>query len=168
MDWNRNICQSFALQSLFNDRYGCHSFLDDITPIHTNMTITMRVKITISPPRLHAASSVRIPTYTQSFRTLLPTVRIRPLNLFSASSVDLHGASNTNVLRNNLRVRLSRIKSPVLRKYLNPFKRPSMYLSISKCNAKSCNCCQHLCANTTVTSSVNGRTFSVVNTSDLD
>ena len=70
--------------------------------------------------------------------------------------------------RNNLRVRLSKIKSPVLRKYLNPFKRPSMYPSISKCNAKSCNCCQHLCTNTTITSSVNGRTFSVINNSDLD
>ena len=65
------------------------------------MTITNRVKITISPLRLHAASSVRIPTPTHSFRTFLPTVRIRPLNLFSASSVDLHGAYNTNVLRNN-------------------------------------------------------------------
>ena len=89
---------------------------------------------------------------------------IRPFNLFSASSVDFHGASNTNVLRNNLRVRLS----PVLRKSLNPFKRPGMYPSISKCNAKSCNCCQHLCTNTTITSSVNGRTFSVINNSDLD
>ena len=27
----------------FNDRYECHSFLDRITPIHTNMTITNRV-----------------------------------------------------------------------------------------------------------------------------
>ena len=71
-------------------------------------------------------------------------------------------------LHNNLRVRLSPIKSPVLHKYLNPFKRPSMYPSISKCNAKSCNCCQHLCTNTSITSSVNGRTFSVINNSDLD
>ena len=79
------------------DSYECHSFLDGIdgiTPIHTNMAITNRVKITISPFRLHAASSVRIPTSTHSFRSLLPTVRIRPLNLFSASSGDLHGASN--------------------------------------------------------------------------
>ena len=143
-------------------------FVDGITLIHTNMTITNRVKITISPLRLHAVSSVRIPTSTHSVRTLLPTVRIRPLNLFSASSVDLHGASYTTVLHNNLRVRLSPIKSPVLRKYLNPFKRPSMYPSISKCNAKSCNCCQHLCTNTTITSSVNCRTFSVINNSDLD
>ena len=73
--------------TLFNDLYECFSFLDGI---HTNMTIINRVKITISPRRLHAASSVRIPTSTRS----LPTVRIRPLNLFSASSVDLHGASN--------------------------------------------------------------------------
>ena len=138
-------------------------------PIHTNMTITNRVKIIISLLSLHAASSVWIPTPTYSFRTLLPTVRIIPLNLFSASSVDLHGASNTNVLRNNLRVRLSPIKSPVLRKNLNPFKRPGMYPSICKCNAKSCNWCQHLSTITTITSSVNGRTFSVIlNNSDLD
>ena len=139
--------------SLFSRRYH---------PLHTNMTITNREKISISPLRLHAASSVRIPTSSHSFRTLLPTVRIRPLNLFSASSVDLHGACNTNVLRNNLRVKLSTIKSPVLRKYLIPFKRPSMYPSISKCNAKSCNCCQHLSTNTTITSSVNGRTFQLL------
>ena len=132
------------------------------------MTITNRLKITISPLRLHAASSVRIPNSTHSFRTLLPTVRIRPLNLFSASSVDLHGPSNTYVLLNNLRIRLFPIKSPVLRKYLNPFKRPGTYPSISKCNTKSCNCCQHLCTNTTLTSSMNGRTFSVINNSDLD
>ena len=63
---------------------------------------------------------------------------------------------------------LSPLKSPVLRKYSNPFKRPGMYPSISKCNAKRCNCCIHLCTNSTVTSSVNGRKFSVVNNSDLD
>ena len=93
---------------------------------------------------------------------------MRPLNLFSASSVDLHGASNTNILRYNLRVRLSPIKSPVLNKNPKPFKRPSMYPSISKCNVKSCNCCEHLCSKTTIISSVNGRTFSFINNSDLD
>ena len=71
-------------------------------------------------------------------------------------------------LHNNLRVMLSPLKSPVLRKYSNPFKRPGMYPSISKCNAKRCNCCMHLCTNSIVTSSVNGRKFSVVNNSDLD
>ena len=95
-------------------------------------------------------------------------VRMIPLILFSASSVDLHGASYTNILRNNLRVRLSPIESPVLCKNPNSFKRTSMCPSISKCNAKSCNCCKHLCTKTTITSSVNGRTFLVINMSDLD
>ena len=97
----------------FNSRYEC--FLDGINPLYPNMTITNRLRISISPLRLYAASSVRIPTSTHSFRTLLRTVRMRPLNLFSASSVDLHGASNTNILGKNLQVRLSPIKSPVVR-----------------------------------------------------
>ena len=103
-----------------------------------------------------------------NFRTLIPALRLRPLNLLSASSVNLHGLANTSIFHNNLRVMLSPLKSPVLRKYSNPFKRPGMYPSISKCNAKRCNCCMNLCTNSTVTSSVNGRKFSVVNNSDLD
>ena len=90
------------------------------------------------------------------------------MNLLSASSVNLHGLANTSIFQNNLRVMLSPLKSSVLRKYSNPFKRPGMYPSISKCNAKRCNCYMHLCTNSTVTSSVNGRKFSVVNNSDLD
>ena len=128
------------------------------------MTITNRLKITLTPLRLHSASSVRIPNSFSNFRTLIPAVRLRPFNLLSASSVNLHGLANTSIFHNNLQVMLS----PVLRKYLNPFKRPWMYPSISKCNAKRCNCCMHLCTNSTVTSSVNGRKFSVVNNSDLD
>ena len=129
-------------------------------------TITKRLGITLTPLRLHAASTVRIPHSTNNFQNLLPTVRVTPL--FSASTVNLHGASNSNMFRNNLQIRLSPLKSPILRKYINPFKRPGMYPSISKCNAKKCNCCNHLCSKTTITSSVNGRTFSVVNDSDLD
>ena len=34
-----------------------------------------------------------------------------------------------------------------------------MYPSISKCNAKRCNCCMHLYTNSIVTSSMNGRNF---------
>ena len=132
------------------------------------MTITNRLKITLTPLRLHSASSVRIPNSINNFRTLILTVRLRPLNLLSASSVNLHGLANTSIFHNNLRVMLSPLKSPVLRKYSNPFKRPGMYPSISKCNAKRCNCCMHLCTSSTVTSSVNGRKFSVVNNSDLD
>ena len=132
------------------------------------MTITNRLKITLTPLRLHSASSLRIPNSINNFRTLIPALRLRPLNLLSASSVNLHGSANTSIFHNNLRVMLSPLKSPVLRKYSNPFKRPGMYPSILKCNAKRCNCCMHLCTNSTVTSSVNGRKFSVVNNSDLD
>ena len=132
------------------------------------MTITNRLKITLTPLRLHSASSVRIPNSINNFRTLIPALRLRPLNLLSASSVNLHGLADTSIFHNNLRVMLSPLKSPVLRKYSNPFKRPGMYPSISNCNAKRCNCCMHLCTNSTVTSSVNGRKFSVVNNSDLD
>ena len=131
------------------------------------MTITNRLKITLTPLRLHSASSVRIPNTINNFRTLIPALRLRPLNPLSASSVNHHGLANTSIFHNNLRVMLSPL-SPVLRKYSNPFKRPGMYPSISKCNAKTCNCCMHLCTVSTVTSSVIGRKFSVVNNSDLD
>ena len=152
----------------FYNRYECRAYFDSINTILPTMTITKRLEITLTPLRLHASSTVRIPHSTNSFQNLLPTVRVTPLNLFSASTVNLHGASNSNMFRNNLQIRLSPLKSPILRKYINPFKRPGMYPSISKCNAKKCNCCNHLCCKTTITSSVNGRTFSVVNDSDLD
>ena len=132
------------------------------------MTITNRLRITLTPLRLHSAYSVRIPNSINNFRTLIPAVRLRPLKLLSASSVNLHGLTNTSIFLNNLRVMLSPLKSPALRKYSYPFKRPGMYPSISKCNAKGYKCCMHLCTNSTVTSSVNGRKFSVVNNSDLD
>ena len=57
------------------------------------MTITKRLGITLTPLRLHAASTVRIPHSTNNFQNLLPTVRVTPLNLFSVSTVNLHGAS---------------------------------------------------------------------------
>ena len=99
------------------------------------MTITNRLKITLTPLRLHSASSVRIPNSINNFGTLLPAVKLRPLNLLSASSVNLHGLANTSIFHNNLRVMLSPLKSPVLRKYSNPFKTPGLYPSILKCNA---------------------------------
>ena len=48
------------------------------------------------------------------------------------------------------------------------FKRRGMYPNVSKCNAKRCVCCAHLCTKTTITSSVNGRKFSIINDNDLD
>ena len=43
-----------------------------------------------------------------------------------------------------------------------------MYPNISKCNTKSCTCCNHLICQSNIISSVNHRQFSVVNNSDLD
>ena len=68
-------------------------------------------------------------------------------------------------------IRLSPLGSPIIRKYTKPFnafKRRGMYPNVSKCNAKRCVCCTHLCTKTTITSSVNGRKFSVINNNDLD
>ena len=38
--------------------YECCFSLDVITTVHTTMTITNRLKITLTPLRLHSASSV--------------------------------------------------------------------------------------------------------------
>ena len=107
-------------------------------------------------------------TLAARFNSLLPTVNVSPLKLHSVSSINLFGASNYNIFSNHLRIRLSPIKSPILLKYKNPYKRNSMYPNISKCNAKSCTCYNHLICQSTIISSVNHRQFSVVNNSDLD
>ena len=78
------------------------------------MSITNRLKITISPIRLHSAPSLQIPRSTARFNSLLPTVNVSPLKLHSVSSINLYGASNYNIFSNHLRIRLSPIKSPIL------------------------------------------------------
>ena len=120
-----------------------------------------------SPRRVQPASSVRIPQNTG--RYLLPTINITPLKLSSVSSIRLNGASNCNIFRNSLKIRLSApVKSPIIRKYKNLDKRRSLYPSISTCNVKSCICCSHLNCKSTIRSTVNGRQFPIVNTTDLD
>ena len=98
-------------------------------------------KILMKPISLHSASSVCIPNSVNNFRDMLPTIRLSPLG------------------------------SPIIRKYTKPFnafKRRGMYPNVSKCNAKRCVCCTHLYTKTTITSSVNGRQFSIINNNDLD
>ena len=87
------------------------------------MSITNRLKITISPIRLHSASSLQIPRSTARFNSLLPTVNVSPLKLHSVSSINLYGASYYNIFSNHLRIRLSPIKSLILLKYKNPYKK---------------------------------------------
>ena len=100
------------------------------------MIRTKLTKLHISPISLHSASSVSIPSSVSNFQDMLPTIRLSPLG------------------------------SPFIRKYtklLNAFKKRGMYPNVSKCNAKRCVCCKHLCTKTTITSSVNGRQFSINN-----
>ena len=105
------------------------------------MIKTKITKLHLSPISFHSASSVRIPSSVNNFRDMLPTIRLPPLG------------------------------SPIIRKYTKPFnaiKRRGMYPNVSKSNAKRCVCCTHLCTKTTITSSVNGRKFSIINNNDLD
>ena len=48
------------------------------------MSITNRLKITISPIRLHSTSSLQIPRSTARFNSLLPTVNVSPLKSSSS------------------------------------------------------------------------------------
>ena len=119
------------------------------------MSITNSLTISLTPVRLHSVSSIRIPHSIRNFRNLIPSVKLQPSYLGSASSINLHGLNNASIFHKCLGIKSSPLKSHVLRKYSNPFKRPGMYPSISKCNAKRRNCCKHVCTKSTVTSSVN-------------
>ena len=114
----------YATDCLLNSITGMNDVfsLDGITTLHTTMAIPYRLRITLTPLRLHSASSVRILHSINNFRTLIPAIRLRPLTFLSAYSVYLRGLAYTNIYTNNLRVRLSPLKSPVLRKYSNPIK----------------------------------------------
>ena len=107
---NSSSCITTELSKLLT----CHKIsrfsLDGITTLRTTMTITNGLRIILTPLRLHSASSVRIPNSIHNFRTSIPAVRLRPLNLLSVSSVNLHGLANTGIFHNNLRVRLSPLK----------------------------------------------------------
>ena len=103
------------------------------------MIKTKVTKLQISPIWLH--SSVCIPFSVNNFRNMLPTIKLSPLG------------------------------SPIIRKFTNPFyviKRCEMYPNVSNCKDKRCVCCTHLCTKTTITSSVNGRQFSIINNNYLD
>ena len=127
------------------------------------------VKNLLSPLRSHsAASSIQIPQSTNGYNSMLPTVYVSPLKLHSATKINLHGVSDSALFRNHLKVHLSPLKSPVLRNSRSKYRRYVVYLSISKCNAKRCSCCKHLCCKSIIKSNVNGRQFSVITNSDLD
>ena len=108
------------------------------------------------------------PVSTNRYNSMLPSVYVSPLKLHSATKINLHGVSESALFRNLLKVRLSPLKSPVLRNSRSKYRRSVVYPSISKCNAKRCSCCKHLCCKSTIKSNVNGRQFSEITNSDLD
>ena len=126
------------------------------------------VKIYLSPLRLHSASSIQIPQSTNRYYSMLQSVNVSPLKLHSATKTNLHGVSDSALFRKHLKVRLSPLKSPVLRNSRSKYRRSVVYPSISKCNAKRCSCCKHLCCKSIIKSNVNGRQISVTTNSDLD
>ena len=106
------------------------------------------------------------------FKLFQPSVRLTPLNLHSARSFHLPSVSISNCFHNGPRVVLSPLKDSMSRKYLVHkkivFPKRRKYPHISKCNTKRCRCCKHLVCESTVKSTVNGRTFSVRLNSDVD
>ena len=134
----------------------------------TVMNSLKKVKILLSPLRSHSASSIQIPQSTNRYNSMLPSVYVSPLKLHSATKINLHGVSASAIFRNHLKVRLSPLKSPILRNARSKYRRSVVYPSISKCHARRCSCCKHLCCKSTIKSNVNGRQFSVITNSDLD
>ena len=107
---------------------------------------------------------------TFMIRTKLAKLQFSPIWKHSVCSVCIPSSVN-NVLNMPSTIRLSPLGSPFIRKYTKPsngIKRRGMYPNIYKRNAKRCVCCTHFCTNTTITSSVNVRQFSILNDNDMD
>ena len=86
---------------------------------YTSIMAQYKIKVNISPLRLSSASSVQIPAKLKTFKYLQPYVRLSPISLSSATSVNMTGlqsAQCTNLFKNNLKIKLSPIKSHILKK----------------------------------------------------
>lgn len=128
--------------------------------------------INLKPIRIHSVSSVQVPRNITTFSSLQPFVRLKALDLRSASSFRVPSISINKCFNNGPRVVLSPLKNSI-RSVSSYFKRTlrrthRVYPTINKCNAKRCMCCSNIACNSTIKSSVNGRTFNVKLTSDVD
>ena len=121
---------------------------------------------------LNSVSSVHIPQNFTRFNTLQPTVRLKQLNLGSASSFHVPSLSLSSCFHNGPRVILSPLRSSIIRKTrvnnLSDRRRCRVYPKINKCNTKNCSCCRHLSVDSTIKSKFNGRVFNVQLDKDLD
>ena len=127
-------------------------------------TITRAKTIITSPIRIHSASSSQLPKIITNASSLQPVVRLKLINLHSASSIRIPSNSINKCFYNGPRVVLSPLKNARLgsSKFRHiPFKTHRLYPNITKCNSKRCKCCKYISCNSTIKSSVSGRTFSV-------
>ena len=154
------------LDIAINNRYVCCFSMYGIN-LNSITNSLKTVKILLFPLRLHSASSIQIPQSTNRYNSMLSSVYLSPLKLHSATKIKLYGISDSALFRNHLKVRLSPLRSPVLRNSRSKYKRIVVYPSISKCIAKRCSCCKQICCKSTIKSNVNGRHVSVITNSDL-
>lgn len=122
---------------------------------------------------VHSASSFRASNGITSSINLLPTVRLNPLNIGSASSFYIPSLSVNSCFHNGPRVLLSPLKASIVRETRVNIRnirlgRRRVYHKITKCNAKRCMCCKFLSTKPNIKSTVNGRVFNVIIDQDLD
>lgn len=119
--------------------------------------------------KMSSVSSVQV---TKKSSNLQPYVRLKRLNLQSAVSFRIPSVSINKCFYNGPKVLLSPIKSAIQRVSFiskrSVYRRRRVYPIIKKCDAKRCICCRNLSCNSTITSTVNGRTFNVKINSDVD
>lgn len=118
------------------------------------------------------SSSDRTPKPLQSICSTLPSINIKRLNLYSATSLQVtnNALSNDKIFSNKARVIVSPLRSNVLKslKNSNVFKLDDGFRpQVSMCNARRCICCPLFQTNSNISSSVNNRTFNCLFDSNL-
>ena len=93
------------------------------------MNKTKTLRILLSSLWLHSASSILIPQSTNRYNSMLSTVYVSPLKLYSATKINLHRISGSTLFRNHLKVRISPLKSPVFRNSRSKYRKSVTYPS---------------------------------------
>ena len=134
------------------------------------MSHLLKSSIPKSPIRMQSVSSLTIPNNITNLPSLQPVVRLRSLNLHSASSFRVPSISINKCFNNGPKVVLSPLKinrlCPPNSNHIS-FKTRRLYPNISKCDSKRCKCCKNISCNSTIKSTANGRTFSVKLSGDV-
>ena len=84
------------------------------------MNNTKTFRILHSPLRLHFASSIQIPQSTNRLNSMLLELLVLSPKINAATKIDMHGIADPTRFRDHLKVRISPLKSPVLR---NPVRK---------------------------------------------